>query len=171
MRGLMGPFTPGLARLIGRGEFDAAIAYLAKYLKGNASDVYALEIIALCHRWLGRHRDALVVARRALAFDPASFTLHNLAAELLAEANEDETAAFHARKMLECFPEPLPPLPKVVNAFFTLLARYFPRWREAHPGKGYEHIQQTNAEKFDWAKNYLSWYDATYGETFQPSKH
>lgn len=166
------PFTISLARHIGRGQFDEAINELRAALKGNASDVASLEMIAQCHYWSGRADQAISACQQALKYDPDSFDAHALLSQLHAARNEHENAATHARRGLECYPEPLPRLPSLLDSAHTLLSRIIPLLRGAPtPNEALQSTEAEHAEWYDWAKKYLDWYDATSGEAMRPRQH
>jgi tetratricopeptide (TPR) repeat protein len=148
---------------------DGAIVYLRAGLKGDASDLASLEMIAQCHLWAGRTDEAIATCGEALGYNLGSFDTHSMLAQLLAEKGEHEDAAVHVRKGLECYPEPLPEIPHFVASAIKGLSRIFPFLRAPDAA-----LQQAEAERaawFDWAKQYLSWYDLTYGETVKPKEH
>jgi tetratricopeptide (TPR) repeat protein len=159
------------AKMIGRREFDDAIAYLRNGLKGDKSDIYSLEMIADCHHWAGRTDDAINACREALKFSSSSFDMHALLAELLAGKNEHDDAAIHARKGLECYPEPIPQMPRFMISAFKALSRIVPRLRNANPDAALREVANARAEWFDWAKRYLDWYDSTHGGSASPTEH
>lgn len=160
-----------LARLIGRRKFDAAIDHLRSGLRGGKSDVDSLEMIAMCHQWADRNDEAIETFRKALALEPASFNSYSQLAQLLAEKGEHENAAVHARKGLEFFPEPLEELPRVIALAHKALCRVVPRLRRAHPDGQLPDLNESNTRWFNWAQEYLAWYDATYDESESPAKH
>jgi tetratricopeptide (TPR) repeat protein len=164
------PFTMRFARLIGRKDFDGAIDYLRTGLKGNASDVASLEMMAQCHQWARHTDEAIAASREALSYDPASFESHRMLALLLAERGEYEAAVLHARKGLECFPEP-PTIPRFIITAIQGLSWIFPFFRGAEPDAALQIVGAEHAKWFDWAKQYLSWYDATHGQKLKPSEH
>lgn len=166
------PFTLRFARQIGRGQLDEAIREMRAALKGNASDLASLEMIAQCHDWLGRADDAMSACQQALKYDPHSFCMHALLSRLHAARDEHDDAAMHARRGLECYPEPLPPLPRFFETAHTFLSRIFPRYRGSpSPNEALRSAETERAEWYSWAKQYLDWYDAIYGETTQPRQH
>ena len=159
------------AHLIGRQDFDGAIDYLRAGLKGDASDLASLEMIAQCHHWARRTDDAIAACSAALIYDAMSFDMHMMLAQLLAKRGEHKQAAIHARKGLECFPDALPEVPRFVISAFKMLSIVFPRFRGPGPDAALQKVAAERAEWFDWAKQYLSWFDAMHGETFKPSEH
>lgn len=165
------PFTIKFSRMIGRQEFDKAIDYLRSGLKGNKSDLSSLEMIANCHHWAGRTDDAIKACHEALQCDPQSFEMHSMLAQLLAEKGEHENAAIHARRGLECYPEPLPEVPKFVTSAFQFLGRIFPRLRGVDANEAIRRIDGEHAEWFDWAKKYLEWYDYSHNDKLAPSEN
>ena len=78
------------ARLIGRRSFDEAIEVLVQALTGTDADLADIEMIARCHRWAGRDREAAGCAERALAIDPGSFGALSLLAEIHAVRGDDD---------------------------------------------------------------------------------
>ena len=46
-----------------------------------------------------------------------------------------------------------------------------PSLRDTDPEAALSSVEAINAEWFDWAKRYLSWYDATYGDEINPVNH
>ena len=159
------------ARMIGREEFDDAIDYLRAGLKGNKSDLASIEMIAHCHHWAGRKEETIVVCREALGLDPNSFDMHVMLSQLFAENGEHDDAAIHARKGLECYPEPLPEIPGFMLSAFNALGRFVPSIRNFPPDAALQKIETWRAEWFGWAKRYLSWYEVTFGETAKPTEH
>ena len=169
--GALFPFDLRLARMIGRGQRNAAIDYLRTGRKGDKSDVDILEMMAMLHRGAGRNDEAISVSREALALDPASFDSHALLAEILAENGEHEQAALHARRGLEHFPEPMPEMPKAVWLVWKALFLLLPRLRRAYPDGRLPDFSHANTAWFDWARAYLDWYDSTFAESTSPTEH
>jgi tetratricopeptide (TPR) repeat protein len=165
------PFTFAFSRMIGRQEFDKAIDYLRSNLKNDASDMSSLEMIAHCHQWAGRPDKAIEACRKALVWDAASFDMHSMLSQLLAEKGEHEAAAVHALKGLECYPEPLPEVPRFMTSAFQILSRFFPSFRGIDVNNALRSIEDEHAEWFDWAKKYLKWYDVTYGDKLAPAEN
>lgn len=165
------PFTIAFSRMIGRQEFDKAIDYLRLGLKGNKSDLSSLEMIAHCYHWAGRADEAINACRVALRCDPKSFDMHSMLSQLLAEKGEHQDAAIHARRGLECFPEPLPEIPRFVTSVFRTLGRMFPRLREPDANEALRRVEAEQAEWFSWAKDYLSWYDRIHNDKIGPTEN
>lgn len=165
---LFRPFTFTLSRMIGQQEFDKAIDYLRSGLKGNESDLSSLEMIAHCHHWAGHADDAIKACRKALRYDPKSFDMHSMLSRLLAEKGEHEDAVIHARRGLECYPSPLPEIPRFVTSAFQVLGRIFPRLRGADATESLRRIEAEQSEWFAWAKRYLNWYDRTHNDRLGP---
>jgi tetratricopeptide (TPR) repeat protein len=167
------PFTIRFSLMIGRKEFDKAIDYLRAGLKGDTSDLASLEMIAHCHDWAGRSEEAIASCREALGHDPNSFDMHVMLSRLFAAKDEHADAANHARKGLETYPEPLPKLPRSLILTLKIFSRLIPSLRGLAPDAeaALLRAEADNAAWFNWAKRYLSWYDATYGETVKPVDH
>jgi tetratricopeptide (TPR) repeat protein len=157
--------------MIGRQEFDKAIAHLRSELRGNASDISSLEMIAHCHHWAGRADEAIKAGREALQCDPKSFDMHALLSQLLVDKGEHEDAAIYARLGLENFLEPLPEIPGFFLKVHRALEYFFPILQGASPDQAIKRSESNRADWYDWAKSYLDWYDATYGDTLGPIKH
>jgi tetratricopeptide (TPR) repeat protein len=162
------PFTITLSGMIGRRDFDKAIEYLRSNLKGKASDLSSLEMIAHCHYWAGKPDDAIKAGHEALKCDSRSFDMHVMLSQLYAERAEHENAAIHARKGLESYPEPLPKLPNFIVTADKLLRHFFPQLGAYGPDEALKRIEAEHANWFDWAKKYLAWYDSTYGDNLEP---
>ena len=160
-----------LAKMIGRRDFDGAINYLRAGLKGDEADLASLEMIAHCQHWAGRHDEAIAACRETLKLDPVSFEMHAMLAQIFAEKGEHDEAAEHARTGLESYPEPLPKVSRIVVLAFKALGRIAPRLQGAAPDAALRRVEAMRAEWFDWAKQYLSWYDATYNGSVNPTKH
>lgn len=168
----MRPFTFSLARKIGRGQLGDAVSEMRAALRGNASDLASLEMIAQCHYWAGRADDAITACRQALRYDPNCFSAHVLLSQLHASRDEHEDAATHARRGLECYQEPLPRVPRILDTAHILLSRIFPRLRSTPtPNEALQSVEAENVEWYNWAKQYLDWYDATYRDSLQPRSH
>lgn len=105
-----------------------------------------------------------------LAYDPQEYHSHAMLAQLLAEQGEHDAAAVHARKGLESYPEPIE-VPQLAIALYRALARIVPRLRRDDIEKTLRNPGASNIEWFDWAKQYLHWYDSTYGGDQTPSQH
>jgi hypothetical protein len=90
--------------------------------------------------------------------------MHVTLARRLAERQEHHDAAMHLRKVLETYPGPLPEVPRFVTSTFRVLGRFVPSLREFDLDKVQQSNEARQAEAFDWAKSYLAWYDATFGE-------
>ncbi|MEQ8823753.1 MAG: tetratricopeptide repeat protein [Filomicrobium sp.] len=165
------PFTCRLAYHIGRQEFDAAIDHLRSNLNDDGSDAAALEMIAQCHFWAGRSAKAVAVAHEALDHDPDLFAVHALLANLYAENGEHSNAATHARRGLECYPEPLPEVPAFLIWTYRVLSSLLPRFRDADPRAVLKQQELEHSEWYRWANAYLDWYDSTYDESLKPSDH
>lgn len=167
------PFTIRFSQMIGRNEFDKAIDYLRAGLKSDKSDLASLEMIAQCHEWSSRTEEAILSCREALHHDPNSFDMHVMLSRLFATKGEHANATLHARKGLESYPEPLPNLPRFFIITLNALSRFIPSLRgiasdaEAALLSG----EADKADWFNWAKRYLSWYDATYGDKINPVNH
>ena len=164
------PFTLRFAELIGRQDFDGAIEYLRVHLKGNASDLPSLEMIAQCHHWAHRPGEAIAACRDALTYDTTSFDMHALIAQLLAEKGEHAAAANHARKGLECYPEPLPEIPRFLSSIGNALSRFFLN-HTLDVDPALKRVEAERADWFAWANRYLSWYDASFDKTTKPVQH
>jgi tetratricopeptide (TPR) repeat protein len=157
--------------MLGRQEYDKAIDYLRAGLKGDRSDFDSLAMIANCYHWAGRHDQAIVACEEALKVDSSSFDMHALVAQLFVEKGDHENAVIHARIGLECYPEPLPTIPRWITFIFRLLGRVFPSLRDSDPNEGLRSMEASRAEWFAWAKQYLTWHDATHGGTGKPVVH
>jgi tetratricopeptide (TPR) repeat protein len=164
-------FSIRFAKMMGSEKFDDAIDYLRDGLKGDMSDLAAIEMIAHCHRWAGRPAEAIAVCHEALAIDPASFDMHSTLAELFAEKREYHDAALHARKGLETYPEKLPELPRAFISVFNAVCWIAPSFRSADPELAMRSISARQADWFRWAKQYLSWYDANHGGSSSLIEH
>lgn len=167
----MGPFTTRLAKLIGRQDFDGAIDRLRAGLRGDASDADSHILIAQCHFWGGRLDESIAACAEALRCDPELFDAHALLAQLHARKDNHREAAIHARRGIECFPEPLPEFPPVLTSMFKFMGRIFPLFRGPSPDAALQRVAAERTEWFDWAKSYLSWYDETSGEQVKPTEH
>lgn len=167
----MRPFTLRLAGMIGRREFEQAIAEMRAGLRGNSSDQATLEMIASCLHWSGQTDEAIAACYGALRYDPNAFDMHAMLAQLLADKGEHEQAAVHVRKGLEWFPEPVPKAPAALNSVFTWLGRIVPRLRGLDPNGALRSFEAQRAQWFEWAKQYLIWYDEAFGESTNPKKH
>ena len=166
----MGPFSFKLARLIGCGEYEAAITHLRSGLKGDASDTSALQMMADLYRGTGRSRDAIDLCRQSIAWDPQLFDAHAMLAQLLAAEGQYEAAAGHARTALETYPDRLE-VPEFAVAIYRALVRVMPRLRSATVEDMISNPDASNIEWFGWAKAYLSWYEATFSGTVKPTEH
>lgn len=123
-------------------------------------------LIALCHRWSHRNDMAIAAARQALAYEPTDFGPIRLLSEIHAERKEHDTAVQFVRLGLENYPEPLQAPPRFLFWVLRSAAVFFPRLRRVEeaatrdlgdPGKD-------NEEWYSWAKQYLAWYDSTFGK-------
>lgn len=157
--------------LIARKDFDGAIELLQQSLKNEASDIEALEMMALCHMWAGRQADAITACHEALKIEPSSYEAHALLASLHAEQGDHFSAAVHARQGLEHYPEPLPPPPKLFVFIDSLLRRLLAKPAGDNLEGALKEIENRRAEWYGWARQYLDWHDATYGTTLQPRDH
>ncbi|MEQ1697580.1 MAG: tetratricopeptide repeat protein [Hyphomicrobiaceae bacterium] len=167
----MRPFTIQLSLLIGRQDFDGAIAYLRAHLKGDSSDISSLEMIAHCQLWAGRTDEAEAACYSALVFDPNAFDMHALLAQHLAKKGEHKRAAIHASKGLEFYPEPLPKMPRFMISAIRGLSRIFSSLRGLDPDEALHRVETERAEWLGWAKQYLNWYDSGHGATLSPTEH
>ena len=167
----MRPFTLRLAGMIGRGEFGQAIAEMRAGLRGDSSDQASLEMIASCHHWSGQTDEATAAAYEALRYDPNAFEMHAMLAQLLADKGEHERAADHVRKRLEWYPEPVPKAPAALNSAFSWLGRMVPRLRGLDPDGALRRVEAERAQWFQWAKQYLTWYDEAFGESTNPKRN
>jgi tetratricopeptide (TPR) repeat protein len=162
-----------VGRCVGRKDFDGAIRVLESSLSNSSNDVHSLVMIAMCHRWSNRSDEAIVMAQRALAYDPKSFEAFQLLSEIYAERKEHETAAQFTRLGLDNFPEPTPSVPKFFFWVLRIGALVIPRLKRveksaredlADPNKGVR-------EWHSWAKQYLAWYDSEYRSKHTPTVH
>ncbi|MGI9408670.1 MAG: tetratricopeptide repeat protein [Hyphomicrobiaceae bacterium] len=167
----MRPLSICISNLIGREDFDGAVDYLRAGLKGDASDLDTLKMIAHCHHWAGNTDDAIAVSREALIHDPALFEMHAILAQLLADKGEHEDACFHACKGLVNYPEPQPEPPGLRNSIAACLSRISATEPEPSPNLAMQWVKAGRTEWFDWAKQYLNWYETTRGETVKPTEH
>jgi tetratricopeptide (TPR) repeat protein len=161
------------AQCIGRENFDGAIRFLEESLSNSSTDTPSLEMIAMCHRWSHRNDMAIASAQRALAYGPKHFGALRLLSEIYAEWKEHDIAAKFIRLGLESYPEPLPTTPKIFFWVFRLGATTFPRLRriEEAAKRDIDDPNSGNDEWYSWAKQYLVWYDAAYGNHQTPTVH
>lgn len=163
-----------VARCIGSKDFDGAIRIMTSGLTNSKDDVWSFEMIAQCHQWAGRADMAITFAKRALEFDPKFFGSFELLSRIYAEKAEHETAAQYARLGLENYPAPIPPMPRIVvrlfQSVFWALGIFIPRLR-ALANLDAPDPNKPNNEWYNWAKQYLEWYQETHGDPMNPTVH
>ena len=165
------PLSSGISSLVGREDFGGAVDFLRAGLKGDASDLNTLKMIAHCHHWAGHTDEAIAVGREALNYDPTSFEMHAILAQLLADKGEHQEAVAHANQGLLNYPVSSPEQtasPALDGSNSSEVA--------TPPGAGSsdlasQWVSAGRTEWFDWAKSYLSWYESARGETVGPTEH
>lgn len=162
-----------VAQCIGREDYDGAIRLLEESLSNSSKDLYALEMIALCHRWSHRDDLAIASARKALAYDPKHFGAIRLLSEIYAERKDHETAVQFTRLGLENYPSPLPATPKAFLWLLRVGAAIFPRLKRIYESAQGDLADPNKdcAEWYSWAKEYLTWYDSAFGGKQNPMVH
>jgi tetratricopeptide (TPR) repeat protein len=160
----------GVARCVGRNDFDGAVRLLEEALAGspNADD---MTMLATCHRWAGRPEMAIQTAERALDLDATSFNAIQLLSELHAERKDYATAARFARLGLEQFPEPLAASPRVFQWVLSAMVALVPRMREieASTRQTLDDPSASSRKWYEWATAYLAWYDQTCAKQSNPA--
>ena len=162
-----------VGRALRREHYDEAIEIYTRGLNGTVSDVPNLEMIAFCHLWAGRPESAIVAANKVLALNGKSFQALSMLGKIYARQGNHEIASKFVRLGLEAYPSDLPPIPSWMLGVVRLLGFIAPRFRKNLP-----EIEATlrdpsspDKEWFVWAKKYLEWYDATYGQDSNPKNH
>ena len=162
-----------VARCIGRKDFRGAIRILESSLSDNSTDIPSLEMIALCYRWSQRNDMAIATALQVLAYDAKNFGAIRLLSEVYAEQSEYDAAAKLARLGMENYPKPLPATPKMVFWFLRLAAKIFPSVKriEETAKRDLADPDKDKRAWYSWAKQYLAWYDASFGNKETPTVH
>lgn len=162
-----------VGRCIGRKDFRGAIRILESSLSNNSSDVPSLQMIALCHRWSQRNDLAIATAQQVLAYDSENFGAIWLLSEVYADQNEHDAAAKFARLGMENYPKHSPGTPKWVFWFLRLGAAIFPSFKriEESAKRDLTDPDKDTREWYSWAKEYLTWYDASFGNKQTPTVH
>lgn len=162
-----------VSRCLGRKDFSGAIRVLEGSLSNNSTDIPSLEMIALCYRWSQRNDMAIATAQQVLAYDSKSFGAIRLLSEVYAEQNDHDAAAKLARLGMENYPEPLPATPKMAFWLLRLCAAIFPSFKRIEESAKRELADPNKDTKewYSWAKQYLAWYDTTFGSKQTPTVH
>jgi tetratricopeptide (TPR) repeat protein len=167
----MRPFSIKLARLVGRRDFEGAIAYVRSRLKNDRSDLASWDMIAHLQTWAGRPEEAVEACQKALRLDPNYFEAHAMLAQLLSKSGAHEDAARHARRGLECFSPPFEKLPSWFDRLLPRYGRSIEHGSKESPNQTLERMDKKKAEWFEWAQHYLSWYDLTFADSVKPRPH
>ena len=173
-RGLTGPFTLELAKLIGRSDFPNAIRYLQTYLGMHPQELHGWTFLAQCQRWAGSDAEAIESATQALQLNPTDFAALRMLSEIYATRNDEEKAVTFIRRGLENFPEPLPPVPPALIKAFRFVAPVLPKRLAAAVEldiPGFEDRGAGDRKWFNWAKEYLAWYEGETGNSAVPIVH
>jgi len=162
-----------VARRIGQKDYDGAIRILEGTLEKNKKDIPSLSMIALCHHWSGRSDMAIACTKQVLTFDTKNFDAIRLLSEIYAERAEHQMAAEHIRLGLENYPTPLPATPKIFFWLLRFVSYVYPKFKalEKEAREEIGNPNKSNEDWFDWAKQYLAWYDQTQGEKKSPTLH
>jgi tetratricopeptide (TPR) repeat protein len=123
--------------------------------------------------WSGSDDMAIEAASRILQYDANDFAGLKLLSEIYAERDESERAAEFVRRALDNYPKSLPPAPRKLISVTRFLARILPPLRRLGP-KDFAVLEDPNATNrvwFEWAKQYLAWYDAATGGSSSPVLH
>jgi tetratricopeptide (TPR) repeat protein len=159
--------------LIGRKDFAAAIQALESHAVGNPTETECLNLLAQCHRWSGADDKAIEVAEKVLGIDPHDFTALKLLSETLAHRGDHQRAAACVRRGLERYPEEMSPLPYFLVKLARVAMRIL-RPRRKMSAQEFEPWESINAENrawFQWAKEYLAWFDDNTGSKTLPVLH
>ena len=162
-----------VSQLIGRKDFAAAIHALERHAVSNPTDTECLALLAQCHRWSGSDERAIEVAESVLGINPNDFTSLKLLSETLAHRGAHGRAAAYVRRGLERYPEEMSPLPHFLVKLATVTMRILrPRRKMSAEGlTPWESINAENRAWFQWAKEYLAWFDDRTGSKTLPVLH
>jgi tetratricopeptide (TPR) repeat protein len=160
--------------LIGRNDYDGAIRVLEDRLSRNPNEIETMEMIAQCHQWARRDDEAMAAATRTYALDSSSFEANRMLSGYYVKHGDHDSAARHARLGLENFPAQFR-VPKIVIRIVSWVLRLHPRLRKrnlkAEMEMNFEALEEEKARWYDWAMEYLAWYDSTHGGSERPTVH
>jgi hypothetical protein len=162
-----------VSKLIGRKDFPAAILALEDHSARNPGDTACLGLLAQCHRWSGSDDKALEVAERVLRIDPHDFTSLRLVSETLAQRGDHVRAVAYVGLGLENYPEEMAPMPPFLAKLAKVTMRIFGPRRNlsAQELAPWESVNADNRAWFQWAKEYLAWFDGSSGSKSVPVLH
>lgn len=162
-----------VSRSIGRKDFPEAVRTLEEHVAGNPSDTAALGLLAQCHRWSGSDEQAIEVAESVLSADPHNFSSLRLLSEVLAARGEHQRAADYARRGLEEYPEEMVPVVPFIFSLAKVALRIFRPGRplSTEEFEPWKQINEENRRWFQWAKQYLAWFDRSTGNATLPAVH
>jgi tetratricopeptide (TPR) repeat protein len=162
-----------VSRAIGRKDFPDAVRTLEEHIARNPTDTAARRLLAQCHRWSGSDEQAIEVAESVLCADPHDFGSLRLLSEVLATRGEHQRAANYARRGLEEYPKEMAPVAPILFNIAKAALRIFRAGRPL-PKEQFEPWKQINEENrqwFQWAQQYLAWFDRSTGNTTLPVVH
>jgi tetratricopeptide (TPR) repeat protein len=122
----------------------------------------------------GQGRDkAIEVAERVLHVNPHDFTLLKMVSETLAQRGDHERAVAYVRLGLENYPEDIAPMPPFLTKLARVTMRILgPRRKlSAQELAPWESVNADNRAWFQWAKEYLAWFDGSTGSKSVPVLH
>ena len=158
---------------MGRREYSAAIKVLHDHVTRHPRDTSSLGLLAECYRLAGSDNSAIEVAERTLAIDPVDFGALRLLSTIHAARGEHDRAAGYVRRGMECYPKDMAPVSPVLVKFAKVLMRILSpkRLMPADAFAPWDRVNSENREWFDWAKQYLAWFDSNTGSNSSPVLH
>jgi tetratricopeptide (TPR) repeat protein len=165
-------FQMKAARCLGRKDYARAIEYYERVKESEDPNPYTLCMMAQCSEWAGDSESAIRIAKEALAIDSTQFESHKLLAEIYLARKDYEKTKWHVQNALHNYPEPLPSPPRLFFRLLRLLS-ILPAVRRVEKA-AIDEIKDPNKDTrkwFEWAKEYLKWYEEQFGDKAEPTVH
>jgi tetratricopeptide (TPR) repeat protein len=150
-----------LGPAVGRNDVSRIEAICAEALETDPRDFMALMILADTH-WRNKQPDrALPLALKAVALDPDDVHALRIVAGVYAERGAHEAAYPFAKRLANAKPSSLSPAKTAsrILAPFTWIAKV--RRLNERVRKDEAESKTSYAEWAQWAKGYVSWYEAS----------
>ncbi|MBW9276084.1 MAG: tetratricopeptide repeat protein [Candidatus Thiodiazotropha sp. (ex. Lucinisca nassula)] len=160
------------ARCYRQGDYNEAIEQCKKMIEVEGDNAYSHYLIATCQELKEDYEEAILSAETALKCDKKHFDSLVILSRIYLNRNEHEKAREYVLRGLEAYPEPIPGPPKF---FFTILKllSIIPKFSRVYKQAEEEisNPNKSNEKWFQWAKEYLAWYERSKGGEPSPTVH